>query len=54
VPLENPISNFISEDKAEKMNLNHFLKTLTDVFTDSKAREEFSGFIKSFFSGKKN
>lgn len=53
-PIGDFVPNFISEDKAEKMNLDHFLKTLTAVFTDSKARTEFTGFIKSFFSGKKD
>lgn len=54
LPMENSVPNFFSEKKVEKMNLNHFLKTLTAVFTDPKARTEFTGFIKAFFSGKKN
>ena len=54
VKVENPVQNFISEDKAEKMNLNHFLKTLTSVFTDQKVRTEFTSFIKTFLSEKKN
>jgi len=38
----------------KEMSFGHFINTLGAVFTDAKARKEFTDYLKSMFGGKKN